>query len=374
MQIFSKMAREERFLFVELDSTDSSPSPYLFTKSVIDKDQPRIITYQEYMETPNILSKSTIKILKDTAQHLSTKSYRVHKHGNKPELIERIRSYFDKWTNAIRIQRRVRGFLAKRAFRLRGPAYFDLSKCVNDTDFFTMDPLVEIDRLHFYSYTDAKGFVYGFDVFSLMHMFKRERRILNPYTREELDVRNICSLFRKINILHPDSCCGKCIQIPNEPSPKHNRPRRSPEVSREIQMSNKMAELQNLPVTQRIEEVFMAIDRLGNYTQSHWFSDLSKREYVRFYDSYYSWWNRLPVATKREICYKPNPFSDIRFRPLDEVDRYEYQRECLVLIEHMVYTGVNEESRRLGALHVLSQLTRVSYLARTSLPWLYESI
>jgi hypothetical protein len=372
MQMFSKMAREERFLFLELDSTDSSSN--LFPKSGNDKDQPRIITYSEYMKTPDILTKATIKILKATAQHLSTKSYRVHKHGNKPELIERIRAYFDKWTKAVRIQRRFRRFLATRTFRLRGPAYTDISKCVNDTDFFTMDPLVEIDRRHFYSYADAKGFVYGFDVFSLMNLFKRERRILNPYTREELDSRDICSLFRKIHILHPDSCGGKCIHIPNDPSPKHNRPRREPEVSRETQLANRMSALRNLPVTQRIEEVFMAIDRLGNYTQSHWFSGLSKREYARFYDSYYSWWNRLPVATKREVCYKPNPFSDIRFRPLDEVERYEYQQECLTLMEHMVYTGVNEESRRLGALHILSQLTRVSYLARTALPWLYESI
>jgi hypothetical protein len=377
MQVFSKMAREEQFLFLDIDSDDSSlPSPYLFktNSSVHDcKVPPRTITYAEYVKTPNILSKSTIKTLKATAQHLSTKSYRVHKHGNKPELVERLHTYFDKWTNAIRIQRRVRGFLAKRAFRLRGPAYFDLSKCVNDTDFFTMDPLAEIDRRHFYSYADAKGFMYGFDVFSLMQIFKREGKIMNPYTREELNPHNICSLFRKIQILHPDSCGGKYIHISNPTSPKPHRQRRDTEPSREQRMATRMAELQQLPVTQRIEELFMTIDRLGNYTQSQWFSELSKREYVRFYDSYYAWWNRLPVATKRDICYKPNPFSDIRFRPLDEVERHEYQEACLVLMEHMVFTGVNEESQRLGALHVLSQLTRVSYLARVALPWLYDS-
>lgn len=374
MQTFSKMAREDLFLFLEVDS--SSSEPYIVKTDSSGQPpvaEPRIITYSEYAKTPDILAKATIKTLKATAQHLSTKTYRVHKHGNKPELVERIRAFFDKWAKATRIQRRFRGFLATRAFRLRGPAYFDLSKCVNDTDFFTMDPLAEMDRRHFYSYADAKGFVYGFDVFSLMQIFKREGKIMNPYTREELNSPDICSLFRKIMILHPESCGGKYIHMSNPPSPKHNQPRHTPESSREHRMAIKMAELQQLPVTQRIEELFMTIDHLGNYTQSRWFSELSKREYVRFYDAYYVWWNRLPLATKRDICYKLNPFSDIRFRPLDEVERSEYQEACLVLMEHMVLTGVNEESHKLGALHVLSQLTRVSYLARVALPWLYDS-
>lgn len=384
MHMFSKMAREEHFLFLDIDSSGSSSKQLSETvsKTATDKDPPpSIITYSEYITHPHILAKASIKMLKATAQHLSTKSYRVHKHGNKPELIERIRTFFDKWTKSIRIQSQFRRFLAFRVRQLRGPAYTDLSKCVNDSDFFTMDPLNEMDRRHFYSYADDKGFVYGFDVFSLMNLFKRERKIMNPYNREELNelhVRNICSLFRKIHILHPDSCGGKCIHIPNEPSPKRNRnnstiTRRQPVLSREQHMSMRIASLRNLPLTQRIEEVFMEIDRLGNYTQSQWFSELSKREYVRFYESYYAWWSRLPPSTKREICYIPNPFSDIRFRPLDELERFEYQDACVTLIEHMVYTGINEESRRLGALHVLSQLTRVSYLARNALPWLYDS-
>jgi hypothetical protein len=379
MQVFSKMARAEQFLFLEIDphfsdstnqsvaadnSTDSSLNP--ITKNVFI-DTVSMITYTDYMKRPDILNKVTLSVLKNTAQHLSTKSYRVHKHGNKPELIERIRRHFDKWTQSTRIQRQYRKYLVKCVFRLHGPGYTHLSKCVNDSDFFTMDPLSEIDGRHFYSYMDAKGFVYGFDVFSLMNLFKREHKIVNPYTREELDasrVRDIFSLFQKIYILYPDSCGGKYINIPAAMSPKRTRTR----------TTERMNTLQQLPTNQRITELFMEIDRLGNYTQSQWFSGLSKEQYIRFYDNYFTWWNRLPASTKREVCYIANPFSDIRYRPLDEVERREYQVACLALMEHMVYTGVNEESRKLGALHVLTQLTRVSYLARLALPWLYESI
>lgn len=379
MHIFSKMAREEHFLFLELDTTDSSSTPSDLFKADLSVEQltnePRMITYIEYMKNPNILSKSTIKTLKATAQHLSTKSYRVHKHGNKPELVERLRAFFDKWTKVLRIQRRFRDFLATRAFRLRGPAYFDLSKCVNATDFFTMDPLSEIDRLHLYSYADAKEFVYGFDVFSLIHLYKREGKILNPYTREEMNVRDICSLFRKIRILHPDSCVEKNVHISdlNRVRKTRNHVIHTPTL-RERRIATRNAELEGLSVERRIEEVFIAIDRLGNYTQSHWFSELSKNDYYRFYQSYYDWWNRLPGSTKRDICYATNPFSNIRLRPYHEVEIHEYREACLALMEHMVYTGADEGQQALGALHVLRQLTRVSYLARNALPWLVDSV
>jgi hypothetical protein len=43
-------------------------------------------------------------------------------------------------------------------------------------------------------------------------------------------------------------------------------------------------------------------------------------------------------------------------------------------MENMVYSGINNEIRQIGAFHVLTALTMVSIPARHSMPWLYESI
>ena len=62
---------------------------------------------------------------------------------------------------------------------------------------------------------------------------------------------------------------------------------------------------------------------------------------------------------------------------LDDINNYsleDLQNLCLSVIEDMVYTGVDVEYRTLGALHVLSVLTIVSYSAREAMPWLYESL
>jgi len=40
----------------------------------------------------------------------------------------------------------------------------------------------------------------------------------------------------------------------------------------------------------------------------------------------------------------------------------------------MVYCGIDDEYKRIGALHVLTSLTSVSIGARESLPWLYDSL
>jgi len=50
------------------------------------------------------------------------------------------------------------------------------------------------------------------------------------------------------------------------------------------------------------------------------------------------------------------------------------KRMCLNVLEEMVYTGVNDEYRMLGAFHCLSILTVVSIPARNSMMWLYESL
>ena len=47
---------------------------------------------------------------------------------------------------------------------------------------------------------------------------------------------------------------------------------------------------------------------------------------------------------------------------------------CITVIENIIFCGINDEYKTLGAFHVLSGFTLVSPEARHALPWLYESI
>ena len=56
------------------------------------------------------------------------------------------------------MQKLFRGYIQRKFNRLHGPAYMKRSLCVNDTDFFTLDPLNEIDKYQFISFEDKDNF------------------------------------------------------------------------------------------------------------------------------------------------------------------------------------------------------------------------
>ena len=66
-----------------------------------------------------------------------------------------------------------------------------------------------------------------------------------------------------------------------------------------------LEEIRTKPINQRIIEVFMEIDLLGNYTESSWFLNLEKREYYKYYGTLYDIWGyraRIPYDVKKQIC------------------------------------------------------------------------
>jgi len=147
------------------------------------------------------IQKLPLKVLKHT---LSSNDLPIY--GNKPVLIHRLKTHYQRIKSAIMIQRVFRGFLVRESENRRGPAYKNRRICNNETDFETMNPLNEIPRECFFSYRDDKGFVYGFNLFSLMSMFKRHRRLVNPYNREDVPfhvLQNLFSLYKKTKCLYP---------------------------------------------------------------------------------------------------------------------------------------------------------------------------
>jgi hypothetical protein len=158
------------------------------------------ILYSEWAADPTIVERTPLKILKQTL-----KSNKLHVHGNKDVAIQRIQRHYTQIKHIIDVQRVFRGFIVRESEKLRGPASKDRSICVNDTEFYTMNPLKDIPREYFFSYRNHTGFVYGFNLFALMMMFKRDRRLINPYNREEIPVNvttRVFSIYKKTRILY----------------------------------------------------------------------------------------------------------------------------------------------------------------------------
>ena len=286
--------------------------------------------------------------------------YKLPRVGNKEELMLRLYNYFEKSIQPIKIQKVFRGYLQRKLIKLQGPAINNRSLCTNEMDFYTMDDMDEIPMNQFYSYKDNDGFLYGFNILSIHNLIMKDgEHPKNPYNRGEFStkIKEDVKQFIKIS---------RILKIPIEI-----------EIKQEIIDPRKRMEL-------KILELFQLMNSYGNYSNSEWFTNLSRMEHIRFARELCDIWNyraQLTLTKKIEICpphgnpflgtpYFTNVATYINLNNLsnDTVTRFNVQ-----IIENLIKTSIDIDNKSLGALYVLSALTLVCDEARNAMPWLYEA-
>uniref|UniRef100_A0A6C0DJN3 SAP domain-containing protein n=1 Tax=viral metagenome TaxID=1070528 RepID=A0A6C0DJN3_9ZZZZ len=336
----------------------------------------------------------------------AAKKYKLLISGNKTALINRLQMHFKQIKNAIILQKNYRRWIVNATYALRGPAFKNRKLCVNDTDFVTMEPLDEIPNENFFSYMDTKQFIYGFNITSIIQMIRSKGKFNNPYNREELDkktLKDIKKLYRLCFIVYPDfknenesvrtsqnNMNNNNIENGNNNNSlnrhytnefRHHNDLITNRYSNLIHgIKEKLRIIREKTIEQRITELFIEFDHLGNYTNRNWFSTLDSTQYIRLYRCILDIWNsrgQLSYSVKSKICLLGSPFTEIIPRTFFTNDSISYERiqnGCLTIFENLVYTGIDEEHRKLGAFHALTSLTVVSRDARQAMPWLYESV
>lgn len=298
----------------------------------------------------------TIKQLREIATHYKIKLGGV---SVKPEIFSKIYNYFKLYDTAVIIQKAWRGYLFKQYNKIRGPARFKRSICVNDCDFFTMDEMADIPYIQFYSYRDIDNMVYGFDIISLYNLFNKGITTpTNPYNRNPFPKHVKKNMFKIkfLSNLFNDKVNFNIIEEDNSI------------VSSQPQQV----------IESRVISLFHDIDILGNYTNYNWFMTLDQRLLVKFIFELNDIWSyraNLNDETKRNICpnhrdlFRMMFFTDIRVAPM--MTLYEIS---LDIMESLVRSGTNNDFRSLGANYILCALTLVNIETAIALPWLYESV
>ena len=320
----------------------------------------KVVKKREELSLNNYNNLLLVKYKMDELKKLCTK-YKVSKGGNKDDLTKRLYEYCKNSVGPLKIQKVFRGFLQRKLHRLQGPALIDRKICTNDTDFFTMDDMVEIPVTQFYSYRDEDDFVYGFNIVSLYNLIQKEGlRAKNPYNRSEFDSKVKESVSSMIRI-------SKVLKIPIEI-----------ELKNEVMDPAKRMEL-------KILELFQTMNSYGNYANSEWFSDLSRNSHIRFARELVDIWNYralLTAAKKQEICpphgtpflgtpYFTNTANNASLNNLSIETLVKYNVQ---IIENLVKSAIDVDNKMLGTFYVLSALTLVSQPARDAMPWLYDAV
>lgn len=293
----------------------------------------------------------TLSDLKEICLH-----YGLKRSGTKPELVERIHKHLSSLPCAIALQRAYRAHLYRKYKTSGGPALMRRKLCVNDSDFFTMEPVAEIAAASFFSYQDVDNFVYGFDVVSLYHLIiKLYPETKNPYNRNEIPMEALAALYSR---LHLSKIFNQKLEL------SINMDEIPPEKKREL----------------NIIDLFQEINNLGNYSDAAWFNNLSTAGYLRFLREMSEIWDyraELTREMKMAICPpNGNPFYGIPIATIRSYvdDPSRLKMYCVRVIENLIRNSSTADRKCLGAYYVLAALTTVSMDARAALPWLYESI
>jgi len=308
----------------------------------------------------------TIKQLKDITGH-----YKIKLNGAsvKTEIMAKICNYFKSYEKAVIIQKAYQRYLFKQYNKLRGPARFRRSICVNDTDFFTMDSLTDIPYNQFFSFMDEDKMIYGFDIMSLFNLFSKgtngvgangvgangvDTNATNPYNRNPFPKQ----VTRSINKIL------RLSKIFKEP----------------INLDTNEGEEKDIVVNieNRIIMLFNEIDHLGNYTNYNWFMSLNQTGLMRFIIEMNDIWSyraNLSEEVKREICPEHRDLFHRMFMVDLRIANTPILREIAIdIMNKLVNDGINYGSRCLGANFVLCALTLVNPDAADALPWLYQSV
>jgi hypothetical protein len=258
-------------------------------------------------------------------------------------------------TAAAKIQHWFRDNIGRHNVRNRGPAYYTRTLCVNDTDFFSTDPVADVSGNLFFSYKDAKQHVYGFDLRSINTLIANstdDEKIENPFNRALIpltEVRKVQKIVRR-RLAHGHTTEWAKLE-PSTPIQQYRM---------------------------KIVDLFQIIDELNYYSSPEWFLNLTQNEHQRFYRQLYAIWTyraNLSPDQKRQIVpnyqtalFKHSPFVVAVF-PLERI-----QKVNMGVIRTMITAATDRNDRILGAMYIISTLTLVSDSARQAYPWLYESV
>jgi hypothetical protein len=215
-----------------------------------------------------------------------------------------------------------------------------------------MEDIKDIAASHFFSYCDTdEKHSYGFNVLSFYHLIKNSKDVVfNPYNRKIIDDKIIKQLHKMIRL-------SKLLNININLT-----------IENEVGIEKKI-EFRSL-------DLFQSINELGNYSNHLWFINLQKIQLVKFIRELNDIWcyrTQLSREIQQKICPRGNPFRHINFFRIRD-DPYDVlQEKILIIMEEMVHSGVDNDSRSLGCYYILGALTLVSPHAAAALPWLYET-
>jgi hypothetical protein len=356
--------------------------------------------------------------------------------GTKGELRQSVYNFYHHTFHCIKIQLKFNSFLRRKINKLRGPALSNREICINETDFYSLDPIREIPNQQFFSYEEVakeevnskskpKSCYYGFDIASIYNLILSDNGVENeyglsrrniwnesnnPYNRNKIphnvirDILKIIKLDRILNrkrVLKNNNKNKKMSRIQmmnnninNNNNYEYDNNNFIEENNNNNNNNNNVGASMNIALpqdvltpSQRFRQhvlgLFQTINALGHYSDPEWFIALTYDQHITFLRELIDIWNyRAELSPQaRRTIYPPygDPFPHYVLGWVTHQFYIYLSLENIIninltVIDRFISSAVLEADRCLGSNFILCALTLVSIPAREALPWLYQSV
>lgn len=284
--------------------------------------------------------------LKSTANQLCLSSYYGESMPkNKDQLYEKIKEYYDK----IHIYEKNVDLIVKIQSVVRMHFVRKRSKCVNQSEFLTLESKYDIDPRYYFEFKDQDGFWYCFDINSFKHMVESNvGELTNPYTNKVIDQRVLDEFKEQM----------KTVKEPVIEQPK---------LTEEQQYK------------QKVLSVFQKFDMLDNYTDQKWFLDLTMTQLISLYivaQDVFHYRAMLPDSVRCSLAPNGSAFMmpQHAIKHYSSAKKRQLQNMILNEFDKVVSYSDDENTRKLGAMLMLTALCDVSHDAAIALPQYAQNI
>ena len=262
--------------------------------------------------------------------------------------ISRFQHYTDNSNSVIMIQRYYKDKYNKQQSLIRGEGFLQKDLCNNKEDFFTYEPVNEIDDKYFFSYKDDNNIIWFFDVRSLKKLIELKQP--NPYTMISFNDNVIYRANKIIDNLKKSN------------------------ISTDFKDEIKQVEKDKKKLLkQKITDVFASIERLGLSVNTSWFTSLHIIQLKKVYGLMEDIWNyraELSLQTKLRMC---PPDGRIFNKHPHEIRNLSDRNKMMnyILTDINKFNGAESDSdKKTGFMYFLIALSKVNPLVLDIHPWM----
>lgn len=278
----------------------------------------------------------------------------------------------------IKLQRWVKRSLYKYNAKIHGPALYNRSICVNDSDFVSLDELKDIPECDFFSFRDDTGFIYGYHIDSAIELiFKSDENYYENFKKHSSNlcykqfIKTLFNHYNKIKIFNPYT--RFIIDGATKLNIIRLHAQRVFKLSSKTTLAVPVAVDMKTAVRNKCFAVFQKIDFQGYFTDTAWLMEENPKNIKDFYKKLASLWNfefGLNNTARYKIARTHNLFNNINEIIASRCDKYVLLDKILDVVNIIVSNGETEGDRNTGCILILYGLAYINRRCILANPWL----